>query len=435
MPDPALAGYWPSRWPCEDGGPRRTQFPADGAPGLGIQPGERLTVRHRPVPIACMTITRDPGEVFLLGHAGPANQISAWVERIHPESLEMLACSPALEAGPFWPGGIAAHGNGSLCVTYGRWCHRLDPDCQPIASRMLPRDRPYNSLLVLPDGHLVMKDFAGGRGTHALPAGARGSEIVVLEPEMLEIVARYELPEGAIARLSADVSPGGVPRVYVIGDSRAMRLHWDAGRAALTMDDAWITPYLCFEAQTFGWDAVIEDGSAWFLDNGEGTSAFGPSFRGKGTARAPLHLIRIPLDAAGQPAPEFLEVCGKPGGIIANPPAIDATRRVAVGYDSGNGVVTAWRYGGPGEAARLWQRDQNQAGHMIVFPETGELVSYDYDHERATENCVVLDIETGREKARAPVASPVQCVVFPAVGWQRDIYITTFATIARVCIE
>jgi hypothetical protein len=50
--------------------------------------------------------------------------------------------------------------------------------------------------------------------------------------------------------------------------------------------------------QTFGWDAVIEDGFAWFLDNGDGTRGFGPSFRGKGVSTAPLHLVRVPLDAA-----------------------------------------------------------------------------------------------------------------------------------------
>ncbi len=430
MTEPALAGYWPGPWPCEDGGPRRAQAP-NGSHGLDIKPGEALKVRHRPVLIGCMTITRAPGEVYLLGHKGPPNDTTSWVERIGPESLAPLKSSPPLESGPLWPGGIAAHANGSLYVTYGSWCHRLDPDCQPIASLSLPRERPYNSLLVLPDGHLVMKDFAGGGGRHALPADVRGSELVILEPERLEIVARYELPEGSIARLSADVDSAGAPRVYVIGDTHAMRLTWNSARCELTMDEAWTQRYLLHEGQTFGWDTVIEDGYAWFLDDGEGTSAFGPSFRGKGVSTAPLHLVRIPL-AGGQP--QLFEVCGKPGGIIANPPAVDPTRHIAVGFDSGNAIVTAWRYDATA-AEQIWQREQNQAGHMIVFPDTGELFSYDFDHERGTEQGVVLDIETGREKARAAINSPVQCVVFPAVGWQRDIYATTFAAVARLYVE
>jgi hypothetical protein len=382
-----------------------------------------------------MPVVRDPGEVYVQGNTPPGmGETTAWVERIDAESLTTVRRSPPLAGGPFWPGGIAVHANGSLYVTYGGWCHRLDPDCQPVASRELPRERPYNSLLILPDGNLVMKDFGGGSGVHALPEGMRGSELVVLEPERLEIISRFELPEGSIARLSADVAEDGSPRVYVIGDRHAMRLRWDAPSASLSLDESWTTEYVRFEGQTFGWDVVLAGGSAWFLDNGEGTNAFGPSFRGKGTSSSPLHLVRIPLDAE-RPEPEFLEVCGRPGGIIANPPTVDASRRIAVGYDSGNGVVTAWRYGEHGTAEQAWQREQNQAGHMILFPDTGELVSHDYDHERGTEQCVVLDIETGMEKGRAAANSPLQSVVFPAVGWNRDVYITTFPVISRVYVE
>lgn len=428
--DPALAGYWPGPWPCEDGGPRRTQVPTHAEAGIDLQPGETLVARSRGAIMACMTILRDPGEVYLHGQSGPGAGTTAWVERVHPESLDPVKRSPDLAGGPFWPGGIAAHANGDLYVTYGRYCHRLDPDCHPVTSRELPRDRPYNSLLILPDGNLVMKDFAGGNGAHRLPDGTRGSELVVLEPERLEIIARLELPEGSIARLSADVAADGATRVYVIGDRHAMRLRWDGAAAALRPDDAWATEYLRFDGQTFGWDAVLEAGSAWFLDNGEGTNAFGPSFMGKGTSPSPLHLIRIPLD--GSPEPEYLEVCGRPGGIIANPPVVDGARHIAVGYDSGNGVMTAWRFGDPGVAERIWTREQDQAGHMILYPGTSELMCYDYDHARATEQVVLLDIESGEEKARVAIDSPLQCVVFPAAGPHRDIYATTFTTIARI---
>ena len=433
MRDAILSGYWPGPWPCEDGGPRRTQVPPDAGAALGLRPGERLAMRSRFAPVSCMTVSRGPGEVFLAGHTGSGASTTSWIERIHPESLDAVACSPALEAGPFWPGGIAAHRNGSLYVTYGRHCHRLSPECEPLASRVLPRERPYNSLLVLPDGNLVMKDFAGGHGVHAIRDGARGSELVVLEPERLEIIARLELPEGSIARLSADLAPDGTPRVYVVGDRSAMRVLWHAGRATVEQDEAWTTPYLRFDGQTFGWDAVIEDGSAWFLDNGEGTTNFGPSFRGKGTATSPLHLVRVALE--GSHEPEYIEVCRKPGGIIANPPVVDASRSIAVGYDSGNGVVSAWRYGAPGESQRLWQREQNQAGHMLLFPASGELMCYEYDHERSTEQVVVLDIESGEEKGRVAINSPMQCVVFPSFGGNRDVYVSTFSTLARVYVE
>ena len=36
------------------------------------------------------------------------------------------------------------------------------------------------------------------------------------------------------------------------------------------------------------------------------------------------------------------EVCGRPGGLVANPPVVDEARGVVVGYDSGNGVMTGF---------------------------------------------------------------------------------------------
>ena len=103
-------GYWPSRWPGEDGGPRRTETPRTGA-GLGIRPGERLAVTTREAIVATMVVLRDPGEVYLLRHTGGPDAIS-WVERIDPTTLEVLERSPDLPGGKTWPGGVAAHANG-----------------------------------------------------------------------------------------------------------------------------------------------------------------------------------------------------------------------------------------------------------------------------------------------------------------------------------
>ncbi|MEZ5142654.1 MAG: hypothetical protein R2726_09085 [Acidimicrobiales bacterium] len=440
-----LDGYWPSPWPGEDGGPARRQTPrrlelADesiAGGGLGLAPGATLHAHHRDVMAVTMAVLREPGEVFVLGHTlGPTGTIS-WLERIDPESLEPVERSPDLPGGPFWPGGVAAHANGSLYVTYGRWCHRLGPDCTVIASRELPRDRPYNSLVVLPDGHLVMKDIGGGAdaGPLALPEGVRGSELVVLEPEGLAVVDRHELDEGSVARLSMDTGPdaaGGA--VYVVGVESLRRLVWDPVAARLVPDEAFTTRYRLDEGQGFGWDVVLADGSAWLLDDGAGTEGFGPSLRGKGVATAPLCLWRVtPGSDGGRPIVDRFEVCGEPGGVIANPPAVDPTRRLALGYDSGNGVVTAWRYGAAGEGGeRLWSRRLDQAGHPLLFPDTGEVVLGDFDHETGQEQVVVVDVESGEVRARVATGSPLQSVLFPAPGWSDDLYTCTFTTLSRV---
>jgi hypothetical protein len=417
-----IPGYWPSRWPAEDGGPARTQAPRSGT-GLAIQPGERLAVVSRDAPAATMVVLRDPGEAYLLRHTAGADAVS-WIERFDPESLEVIERSPDLAGGPTWPGGVAAHANGSLYVVFGAHAHRLGPDTVPIARRRLPRDRPYNSFVVLPDGHLVTKDFGG-----ALPGGAPAptepTELLVLEPEALEIVARLVLPERSIARLSADGDD-----VYVVGDHRLFRVHWDG--TDLTLDASFDARYRTLDGQTYGWDAVLDAGAAWFLDNGDGSERYAGTFRGQGISSAPLHLLRVDLTTG---VVRLTEICGLPGGVIANPPAIDPERRIAVGYDSGNGVLAGFAFDeDDGTLEPRWTRHQDHAGHPLRYPDTGELVTGDYDSTRMMDQVVVLDLESGAELARADTASPVQSVLFPSPGFGRDLYYCSFTTLARVSV-
>jgi hypothetical protein len=376
-----------------------------------------------------MAVLREPGEVFLLSHTIGPDCVS-WVERVHPESLEPLVRSPDLAAGPFWPGGLVAHADGSLYVTFGRWCHRLDPSTlAPMASRQLPRDRPYNSLVVLPGGLLAMKDIGGGVGRNRLPPDVDGSELVLLAPGELEVVDRLELPEGSIARLSAAGDD-----LYVVGETAVHRVRVDPA-GSLGRDDRWSPRYRTVDGQTYGWDPVLAAGAAWFLDNGEGSEDFAGSFRGISRSNAPLHLVRVTLGddvVDDADAVELVEVDGRPGGVIANPPAVDEDRGIVVGYDSGHGTLAAWRFGADGIAGQLWRRAQHHAGHLLRFPGSGQLLTYDFDHDRGIDQVVVLDIEDGTELARVDTASPIQSVLFPAPGWAGDAYVCTFAGITRV---
>jgi hypothetical protein len=188
--------------------------------------------------------------------------------------------------------------------------------------------------------------------------------------------------------------------------------------------------YRRFDGQGFGWDAVLTDAGVWFLDDGEGTEHFGGHFRGKGIATSPLHLVRV--DARDASRVTFREVCGAPGGIIANPPVYDGTRRIAVGYDSGNGVMTAFDVDGDSVQER-WRRVQDHGAHMVLWPGSGELLTFDFVD--GIDHAVVLDIETGTELGRVATGSPVQSVLFPAPGWSRDAYYCSFTTLARVSVE
>ncbi len=426
-------GYWPSPWPGEDAGPARRGAPhqVDGGPvvdGLHLRDGGRLVSVDRQLFASFMTVLRDPGEVYLqLNGVGPGDQ-SSWLERIDPVSLEPLDRSPDLPGGPFWVGGTAAHANGSLYLVFGRWAHRLGADCSLIASRELPRELPYNSFVILPDGHLVTKDFGGERVLAEL--GPPSCELLVLEPERLEIVARHTVPERSIARLSADGDT-----VVVVGDTSLYRLRWDAAGPALA-PCADPVRYRTIEGQSYAWDAVLDGGAAWVLDNGSGTTAFAGTLEGLGDATAPLHLLRIPDDGG---AVQAVAVDGRAGGIIVNPPAIDIARGIAVGFDSGHRTLAAFDLDGDTIAATpRWRRDQSHAPHIIRFPATGELVTFDTrkgDDGVVRERCIVLDIETGEELGSVGTASALQTMAFPSPGWDRDLYVPGFTALSHVMVE
>ena len=413
-------GYWPSPWPGEDGGPARPQA-SRFVRGPRFE-AAHVSVTSREAVVATMAVLREPGEVFVLRHTvGPV--AAAWVERIDPVSLETQARSIDLAGGPTWPGGIAAHANGSLYVVFGEHAHRLGADLDVLATVRLPRRKPYNSFVILPDGCLVTKDFGGLLpGEDARAWVDEPAELLVLERERLEIVARAHLPEASIARLSADGNT-----VYAVGTSTLHRLRWDG--SALTTDDGFAGHYRTLDGQSYGWDPVIALGAAWFLDNGFGSERYAGTFRGQGVNKAPLHLVRVDLATGGA---TLTEICGRSNGVVANPPLVDESRRIAVGYDSGNGVLAAFDIADDGSTRLRWRRDQNHACHLLLFDDTGELVTTDHDAARMVDEIVVLDIETGDESLRLESGSPVQSVLFPAVGWDRDFYYCSFAAIARV---
>lgn len=406
-------------WTAEDGGPRRQQWLAGAE--LRIGETERLQVTSRTMMVVTMVVLALPEEVFVLCHTGGDDAVS-WVEQVHPRTLETLATSEKLAGGRAWPGGIAVHPNGDLYVVFGNHAHRLNRRLEVVASRELPRLRPYNSFVLLADGNLVTKDFSGSRPGNELTEPFDATELVVLEPEELRVVASLQLPEASIARLSADDND-----VYVVGTSALWRARWDG--SSLTLDD-FSAKYRLMEGQTFGWDTVIADGCAWFLDNGESTHKFAGTLRGVGTATAPLHLVRVWLDSGRI---QLTEICGLPGGVVANPPLVDTERKVVVGFDSGNGVLAGFRYDSE-TLVPLWSHEQNNGSHMLLYPASGEFVSAHYDAERGVEQVVVRDVVTGREKTRVDTGSPIQSVVFPACGSQRDFYWCSMLSLSRISV-
>ena len=105
-----------------------------------------------------------------------------------------------------------------------------------------------------------------------------------------------------------------------------------------------------------------------------------------------------------------------------------------VGYDSANRYLHAWRFEPHNRALEpLWHKSPfGCASHMVLFPETGELIINDY--RRFGEEVVLLDISSGEEKGRVRCGGFMQGVVFPSSGWNRDIYWSSMGRLARIYV-
>ena len=410
------AGYWPSPWPGEDGGPARRQVP-HGAPGLDIRPDESLESTFRLAPVAMMPVLRDPGEVYLLACSGPGDDTTMTLERIDPESLEPVSTTGPVPTGPFWPGGVAAHADGSLVVVQGNRIHTVAPDCTVERTTELRRPRPYNSFVCFDDGSVVTKDF--GIDTD------EPCEVVVLDPATHQLrAAPVELPEPSIGRIAADGDA-----LYVTGITTSYRLRWDPTSGELRLDDGWQHRYRR-DGGSYGWDPCLAGGSMWVMDGGADSRRFTGTFRGCGTDPAPSRVIRVSVDDAADH--EAFEISGLPNGFQCNVMIYSDVHDTAVAFDAGNGVVAAWQPRPDGPTLR-WQAELGHAAHLLLWEDTGELVLGDHDAERG-DHVVIVDVLTGEERARAATGSPMQTALFPCPGWARDLYHTTMAGIWRAAV-
>jgi hypothetical protein len=351
------------------------------------------------------------------------DQGRSWVEQLDPLTLEVRHRSPDLDLGPFWPGGFGVLADGAVLVVQGRHVHRLDADLQPVASRSMAVAAPHNSFVVLADGSVATKDLQRPDG----PA----STLSVLDPVTLDDrCPPLMLPEPSVARLSADGND-----VVVVGVDSLLRVTWEPDTGGLGLDPDSTVRYRTRPDQSFGWDPVVDAGAVWWLDNGDHTYNNGLTFLGNGVAEGPVRLWRVTMRPDGQgwdPATvASVEICGAPAGVVTNPPLVDPSRNLAVGYDSANGVLAAFS----ADALELqWRIPLNTSQHLVLYPDTGELVANDHD-PASGDALVVIDIRDGTVRTRTAVDSPTQSPVFGCPGVGRDFIYVSLSTIARVAFD
>jgi hypothetical protein len=336
-------------------------------------------------------------------------------------------------------------------MVFGTGAHRFTPDLEPVVSRTLPIQRPYNSFVILDTGHLVTKDCDA-------PRGLANSTVSVLDPETLDsVVAELELPEPSIARLASDGES-----VIAVGSETVFRLMIDLDGGRIEIDEAWRPRYGPSPGRGFGWDPVIAEHHVFWMDQGRNSVDW--TMVGTGSDPDPVRLWWCRRE--DPESVRSVEISGLPFGTESNPPAWDPVGNVVVAYDAGNAVMRAWKLEGD-DLEPLWMREGlAHAGHLIVFPDTRELVVQDYTdlalrrgpfarkalwpmlrwmgRSRAmrraalpigSDSIAVLDLDTGEEKSRVEVPSSSQAFLFPAPGFDRDLYYLSMTTIARVVVQ
>ena len=424
-----VPGYYPSRFPAECGGPRRQKAPH--TVGLGIQPDETLSVTLRDTGRwNVMFLWRDDDELYLYS-TSPVGDSDPYglIERVDPITLEPITASPRLPTGGhIWCGAFIVHANGDLYVVNGRYVHRLAPDLTVLAEHELAVDGAHNTMLVLHDGNLIVKDnrLAGTVSTWT-----------VLEPECLRLVTSVAMPEPSMGRVAADrIDDTDV--LYAPGDEHLFRYRYHHG---VLEPDGWAARYRD-RAGPYGlaWDTCLGSDSVWMHDNGDsfgarhildahpvGSVAHDGTWQTSFTVPNRLHRFSV----ADADDADVLTPVGTDDGWILAPPVYVQQHRILVTWDSNNGVVVTYRYDGPGQFSELWRRPIRNWWQPLVYPDTNEIVLDDV-HLFDDDNIVVVDLLTGDEKARTRTGSMFANAMFPCPGAGRDLYYVSNPCVARI---
>ncbi len=398
-------------WNVEDGMGSRLQLAAGG---LGIDENSILQSTSKMSPIADMPVGSNNNRLYLLRHTPTPMGSDIAVDELDPITLETIITSGDLAAGPVWPGSISTLSNGNILVVFGDHIYLLSDSLKVLNFKILPKHVPYNGFVTIGQRYVALKNF-GGELPNPLPDVNTNinCQILIYDTETLACVAECELNEPSVARLTALNN-----EIFAIGINRFHKLRFDPDKKVLT--EVFELEYRIFDGQGYGWDCVIDNDFAWFLDNGNNTHQYNGSLSGIGIAKCPLHLVRIDLATLEI---RYSVVCEMLNGIIANPPIVDVQRNIVVGYDTGNSFMRAFDRL---TLKPIWERSQSHGSHMILYPETGELVTCD------NTDIVILDINSGKEILRGDSQGVLQSVLFMTPGRNRDFYITTFAAICRM---
>ena len=427
-----LPGYFDSAWPVECGGNRRQKAAKGKLLSKNSQP-EVISIASNKWNV--MVIQREKNEFFLGGTMPYFNgpKPYGWLQKINPDTLEVLNESPQLPCGGHvWCGAIAAHENGSIIKVNGSFMHVLTPECEVMLEKELPINQAHNGLLILSDGTIVTKDCR--------LENQQNSTITRLDPNTLELLHEpFALPEGSMGRIASDLNQEG-EFIYIPGIEKIWRIK--VLPDALELDEGWQPQYRnANQAQGLAWDGCISEGDLWIMDNGDiesvrsiyGVNPNGRvaenthlSWRSPAPWKGKQRLIKFDLISGEKTT---IEPFNKEGGGIIAPPVNIPEYKTCIAWDSINGglagISTIDR-----KLAVSWQLDVRPTMQPVVFPESGELVINNF--ENGEDELIVVDIASGELLSRAKVNARLANGMFLTPGVNKDIFYCTTGTFSKV---
>ena len=427
-----LPGYFDSAWPVECGGNRRQKAAAGKLLSKNAHPEVITTASDK---WNVMVIQREKKEFFLGGTMPYFNgpKPYGWLQKINPETLEILYESPKLPCGDHvWCGAIAAHENGSIIKVNGSYMHALSPECEVIIEKELPINQAHNGLLILSDGTIVTKDCR--------LENQQNSTITRLNPDTLELLHEpFALPEGSMGRIASDFNDKG-EFIYIPGIEKIWRIK--VLPDSLELDDDWHPQYRSSnQLQGLAWDGCISDDSLWVMDNGDiesvrsiyGVNPNGRvsenthlSWRSPAPWKGKQRLIKFDLTTGEKTT---IEPFDKEGGGIIAPPVNIPEFKMSIAWDSINGGLAGISTKGK-KLKVSWHLDVRPSMQPVVFPESGELVINNF--ENGEDQLIVVDIASGELLSQVKVNSKLANGMFLTPGFNRDIFYCTTGTFSKV---
>ena len=409
-------------WVSEDNGYDRLQIVFPNYKSLNITNKSKIQIVKKRLFFGQMIIVANFNELYLLKSQIIRNHIfklpnKIKIEKLCPITLRTLKSTSWLKAGKFWPGGITVHFNEKIYVISGRWCYCLDSLCNVLISIKLPLQEAYNGFIITSNGVLITKQISD----------KYNAEILLIDPNNLNIIYRTIALEPSVARLSFKNN-----FLYVVGIYSIFRYKFIPDQNKLDLDLSWCFCYTSKKEQSYAWDCIITENDVWFMDNGKHNYLY--SLRNRGKNKLANRIIRVSIENSNNYLIEYIS--SKKYGTVTNPPLYDTDRNILIAYDAGNAIIKAYRYYKEhNKLKEIWSKENfGVSSHFIFYQQSGELCTNDYKSLWQGDSSVILDIETGEEKARIPLNNYMQGVVFPAAGCSQNYYYLTFDMIVNISI-